>query len=552
MDPKPETTLLPQAGWIRMKRTSLLLLTTVWMLAAYNLSFWQRAMELFQGKPWVLFAFATGIAALMMAYLLLFAHRCLLKPALIANLLIAASASYFHENMGIFVDREMIQNVVTTTTDEAKHIITWSFVWHMLIFGILPSIFVWCVTLTRTETRRGAILVPAAQFCLCILIAVTCVALNFKTLSFTLRENRDLMKRMHPIAPVDGAVKFALMAWEAENRQFTQIGLDAKRASRTEENDHPTLVVLVIGETVRDQNWGLSGYERNTTPELAKRDILAIPTVSSCGTATAVSMPCMFSKFARSDYSYELGSSHENLLDLLQRAGYAVEWWDVNTGHKGVADRVLYRNFYGADDPTHCHTGECTDGLLLQKLTEAGASISTDTVIVLHQIGNHGPAYYLRYPEATAPFTPDCRAADLANCTREEVVNAYDNAVSYTDQILAETIDYLDGLSNLNTAMVYVSDHGESLGENGLYLHGLPYIFAPPEQKTVPMVVWMSERFRTSSGLNYNCAVTKDQISHDNYFHSILGLMGVETEERQADLNIFRACPGETHSGAAS
>jgi len=325
---------------------------------------------------------------------------------------------------------------------------------------------------------------------------------------------------------------------------FQKIALDAHKGDIAQGAGQPILTILVIGETLRDQSWGLSGYARDTTPELAKRDILPIAGIESCGTSTSVSIPCMFSKLGRREFTYEKAVAEENLLDVLARAGYDIEWWDANTGDMGVAKRVTYANFNRADDPEFCSEGECNDGILLKQLKKRAGEITKDTVIVLHQIGNHGPAYFERYPEGFAKFLPDCRDADLAQCAPEEVVNAYDNAVAYTDLQLAKTIDFLATLPDLSTSLVYISDHGESLGEKGLYLHAAPYWIAPEEQKRVPMVVWMSNKFRQELKLDYDCVGTTDNtpLTQDNFFHSILGMLDIETTERNKDLDIFAPC----------
>ncbi|HEY6918020.1 MAG TPA: sulfatase-like hydrolase/transferase, partial [Tabrizicola sp.] len=126
----------------------------------------------------------------------------------------------------------------------------------------------------------------------------------------------------------------------------------------------------------------------------------------------------------------------------------------------------------------------------------------------------------------------------------EEIVNAYDNTIAYTDYFLAQVIDLLDASDRVIPAMYYVSDHGESLGEGGLYLHGTPYFMAPEYQTRVPMVLWMAERFRDSLGVDQDClkAAAEAPVSHDNMFSTVLGMVDVTTTARDQALDLAGAC----------
>ena len=163
---------------------------------------------------------------------------------------------------------------------------------------------------------------------------------------------------------------------------------------------------------------------------------------------------------------------------------------------------------------------------------------------MLHQLGNHGPSYYQRYPTAYEHFVPACENADLAKCTRETITNSYDNAILYTDNVLGQVIDTLEREHDYATAMVYLSDHGESLGEKGLYLHGIPYAIAPNEQTHVPMIWWLSTSFSQQQGFDTECLRHRanQAASHDNLFHSVLGLLGVVTNVYQQEADISQAC----------
>jgi lipid A ethanolaminephosphotransferase len=198
----------------------------------------------------------------------------------------------------------------------------------------------------------------------------------------------------------------------------------------------------------------------------------------------------------------------------------------------------------GAADGVEFCQPECIDGVFLKHLQEKAQTITGNTVIVLHQIGSHGPSYWLRYPPEGEVFAPACRTPELTDCTTEEIVNAYDNTIAYTDRFLAEAIDLLDAEGRVTPALFYVSDHGESLGEGGLYLHGAPDFMAPEYQTRVPMVLWMSERFRASLGLDAGCmaAATGEAVSHDNMFPTVLGLLDVLATARDTGLDLAGRC----------
>lgn len=535
-----------------MSGIALAVLTGIWLLAAFNASFWARCFALMQDHPVFFALFVVAIWALTVFYLLILGNRWLLKPFLIANIFIAAAASYFHETLGIIVDREMIQNTLNTTANEAGALMTPELIGYMLVFAVLPALLILAVRVTHRPLLRsclwhaGALAVTGGLF---LVIAFG----NYQYYSFTLKESRGVRDVLHPIGPVRSVGKYVEMVRATRAMEFQPVALDARKGAIRNRSGKPTLMVLVVGETLRDANWGLSGYARDTTPELRKRDVVNIAGVQTCGTSTAVSIPCMFSNLTREKFSYEAARSRENLLDVLARAGYSVEWWDANTGDMGVADRIPYTNYNHASDPDNCTDKECNDGILTKRLSETLPNIDRDTVIVMHQIGNHGPAYFERYPPDFARFLPECRDPMVANCPRESVVNAYDNAVAYTDLQLSRIIDLLDARTDLDTSLVYISDHGESLGEGGLYLHAAPYWIAPSEQTTVPMVLWMSAAFRKGMSVDYACLHKAQDapVTHDHFFHTVLGVLDIQTSARNDALDLTKPCKTAVHAGAA-
>jgi lipid A ethanolaminephosphotransferase len=273
--------------------------------------------------------------------------------------------------------------------------------------------------------------------------------------------------------------------------------------------------------------------------------------VRSCGTNTQTSLPCMFSHLDKDAYQSSR-QPYENLLDVLQRAGLAVLWIDNQSGCKSLCDRVARADTFNLKIPELCKDGECYDEVMLKDLDQRIAALdparrARGVVLVLHQMGSHGPAYFRRSPPAFKAFMPECTSNVLQECPREQLVNAYDNTILYADHVLASTVQWLSSKPQADVydgAMVYLSDHGESLGENNLYLHGLPYALAPDTQTHVPMISWVSDAMRERLGLRTDClkAHAADPLSHDNMFHAMLGLMDVKTDLYRKDLDWFAAC----------
>ena len=518
------------------------LIVTTYLLALCNATFWGHLARIFEGRMLLGAVLAGAIWALLFLVVSLLAVRQAQKPVLVAMLLIAAVSSHYADNLGVIVDREMIQNAMTTTFAESRHLITADFILHVVLFGVLPSLLVLWARL-----RRGSILRGLGTWGLSTATAVATVVgllcIDLQTFMPVFREQKELLASVQPLAPIAGAVRYAKMMLTSTEIVLKPTGTDAAPGPFLARADKPVLLVIVAGETARAANWSLNGYGRETNPELSQRDIVHFSDTSSCGTATATSLPCMFSPLTKADYSYQGGLENENLLDVLARAGFAVEWWDNNTGDKDIAARLTARRMTAEDGPEFCDP-ECTDAVFLKHVEAKAATITRNTVLVLHQIGSHGPSYWLRYPADREVFAPACKTPQLGDCSDEEIVNAYDNTIAFTDHILASLIDRLEAEGRVIPALFYASDHGESLGENGLYLHGAPDFMAPSEQTHVPMLLWMSERFRDTLSVDQACMAeaSGDAVSHDNMFSTILGLVDVTTVARDPALDLAGAC----------
>jgi lipid A ethanolaminephosphotransferase len=515
------------------------------------------------GKFWSTFAHATGgvslanLPLLAGAFLIivLFFNACLTiasfryvaKPVLIALVLIASAASYFIAAYGIVIDKAMIQNVFETDTREATELISWQLAAKIGLLGVLPSLVIARLRIRFPDGTKG-LLQRSGIVAGSLLAAVLLLLLLFKSLAPALREHRELRFLLTPTNFIQAMHGYLRNRWAA-NVVVAPLGRDAVRGAAWAGKQRRTVTVIVVGETARAANFSLNGYGRQTNPLLSRQDgLINFSHVSSCGTATAVSVPCVFSALGRDGYSDSKASSQEGLLDVLKHAGFDVIWRDNNSGCKGVCDRVRYEDMSRPAGPdSHCDGAECYDERLLEGLPELLRSSDKDLVIVLHQKGSHGPAYASRYPKEFARFGPVCTTNQFEQCSRESIQAAYDNTIAYTDYFLSKTIDMLREAASregVDTAMLYFSDHGESLGENNVYLHGAPYMFAPREQTEVPMMLWMSDGFSDRFSIDRRCLRERrnQQLSHDNVFHSVLGMLDVNTAVLNPRLDLFHAC----------
>ncbi|QFY60506.1 phosphoethanolamine transferase [Rhizobium grahamii] len=537
-EPASGRSLRPRIGSVTLS-----VLTALYILIVANHTFWTRAFDYMSTKPMAFAAFVVGITAITIAAMTTFSVKYLIKPALIFFIMVSVLAAWFTDQFGVIIDKEMIRNAAVTTQAESAHLITQAFLLHILIKGVLPSLFILWVRVVHKPFLRKfvwnmAVIIP----CLAIFVGA---ALSFsQTFAAVGRMHKDVMLTLNPFLPISSATRYAFASEEDRNIVRRPLGTDAHQRTASA-NGKPRVTIIVTGETARAQNFSLGGYARETNPEMKARGVIYFSNATSCGTATAVSLPCMYSVYPRKEYTHRKGLETDNLTDILGHAKVNVEWWDNDTGSYGVANRIPYRFLPDSADPRYCTDGECLDTILLDKLDEWLADVKTDSVLVLHQLGSHGPAYYRRYPDDFRRFTPDCRTGEFGSCKPEEIVNAYDNTILYTDHVVAKVIDTLkEHGSSVSASMLYVSDHGESLGENGLYLHGAPYIIAPAEQTRVPIVAWFAPDFSAASGIDTACMAARaaEPASHDNFFHSVLGLMDIATSIYDPKLDLFAPC----------
>jgi len=543
------------------------LLISVWLATACNVPLWREVAQLpGQGSSLHSWSFALAFGVIITAgnaaLMSLLAWRWTLKPAATVLVVMAAFGAYFMLAYGIAIDASMLINVLQTDAHEATDLLTWRMTGTVLALLVPPLAWLY-----RTPVRRlGAVRQAAHNGALllgAIAVIVVCLLLVFQDFASTMRNHTKLRYLINPLNSVYALGHIATRPLRIDTSKLLPLGRDAQLGASYAGQKAPPLLVLVLGETGRSGNFGLNGYERDTTPLLSARtDLISARNAWSCGTSTAASVPCMFSHLGRTGYEAR-SANFESLIDVLHHAGLAVLWVDNQSGCKGVCDRVSDDiNTSSLRDPALCATrGECLDRIMLRDLDAHIDALPAEqrqrgTLVVLHQLGSHGPAYSKRSSPEAKKFMPECTSTALQECERQQVVNAYDNSIRETDLFLDGVLKWLSARSDpVQAAMIYVADHGESLGENNIYLHGLPYAIAPDVQKHVPWVTWLSPAMQSRSSLATGCLqqdLAQRRITHDNYFHSVLGLMDVKTGAYNPDMDMFTACRNKAPSAAAA
>ena len=405
---------------------TLSLLVSAWIILVLNSEFWSKTGIAFGDHRTALIAFSIGISALLTALCISVSVKYIIKPIFILAIAAAAASSWFMTKFGVIIDTDMIGNAVQTTPAEAGHLMTPAFFRHMLLFAALPALAIALVRI-RHRTFGAKVKWNLAVIMPLLLLALGMAFWQYPAIASTMRNNRIVIKTLNPVSPAISLVKYVIRKGRETTIVTMPLDPEARPGALASHSGKPVVTIIVAGETARAQDFSLGGYRRKTNPELEKRDVVYFRNTSSCGTATEVSIPCMFSLLGRSNYSREAGLAQENLLDVLSHAGVDVSWWENNTGDKSVASRVRMRNFSAENDPRYCVNSECHDQVLVDALGPWLDAVQGNATLVLHQLGSHGPAYYQRYSEAERLFKPDCRTEEFAACTSEEIVNAYDN-----------------------------------------------------------------------------------------------------------------------------
>ncbi|MEK1838607.1 phosphoethanolamine transferase [Pseudomonas sp. NPDC089918] len=531
------------------------LIASAFLLAGFNSVLWQHLFDITaadgQGIT-MRVAFGVMILAVFNIVLTLLAFRFVMKPVLTLIFLVSAGVAYFMSQYGVLIDAGMFRNFAETNVTEVRDLLSVKLFVYIMFLGVLPTWLLWKTPVNYRRWHRellSKVLVSVASVAVIGGVALV----NYQGLSSLFRNHHELRLMVVPSNYIGASLGYLREQVVSARQPFVKLGEDAEKNPVWQTHGRKSLTVLVVGESARAENFGILGYNRDTTPQLDKEaGLIAFTDVHSCGTETAVSVPCMFSNMGRKDYNASKAKNEEGLLDVLKHAGLEVIWRDNQSGCKGTCDRVTVDDVSNLKDPVLCANSECRDEILLQGLQHFIDTLDKDTVLVLHQMGSHGPEYFKRYPKEYEHFTPVCESNALNNCSRESIVNGYDNTLVYTDHVLSTLIDLLrSNQDKVDTAMLYLSDHGESLGEYNLFLHGTPYMLAPEQQKHVAMLAWFSDSYQKSFSVDTHCLQLSREkpLSQDNLFHSMLGLLEVNSKVYDPGLDMFAGCRGAVIDG---
>ncbi|MBC7713661.1 MAG: phosphoethanolamine--lipid A transferase [Rhizobacter sp.] len=536
---------------IKLSQTKLTLLISLFFTLFYNFTFFSKTTAVYPVNAHN-FLFLTSLTIIifcainLILNLLLFIMNAVLrmvrlkvfyKRFFLVVFFLAMLGAYVMDSYGVVIDDTMFLNIIKTDAKESLDLITWKLLIYFIFMFLLPMLVIYKIKVEES-LFKAELVIKLKTIGISIVVIFAMVISFSKFYASFLREQKPLRYYTNPTYWIYSMGKFGGSFFKNPNKTLEALGRNSTIQSGDTGRD---LIIMVVGETARRDKFSLNGNPHETNPLLKKENVISFTNVTSCGTSTAISVPCMFSNFGRNKFSADNAASTENLLDVLSHTkSVDVLWRDNNSDSKGVAIRAKYEDFKGPATNTICDP-ECRDeGMLVGLQDHIDKVKDKDILIVLHQMGNHGPAYYKRYPKKFEVFKPVCQTSELEKCSNEEISNAYDNAILYTDYFLAKVIELLKANNNkFSTTMLYVSDHGESLGENGIYLHGLPYMMAPKEQKDIALIMW----FGGGMGKETNYVLLKKKInepfSHDNVFHTILGIFDVQSTVYKPEMDIL-------------
>lgn len=445
-------------------------------------------------------------------YLFLFLSRFVGKFLLVITFIISSVSVYFINTYGVIIDESMIGNVFNTNYQESSSFFSLKLVLYVIFLGLLPSIYIIKssivnVTLRRFLTTSGLVLLFGAVTAFANASNWLWIDKNSKTLGGL-------------AMPWSYSVNTVLHFKHKAQANKKEIPLP----NATIKDDKKSVVVLVIGESARSQNFSLYGYNKNTNPLLSKTPNVFHFNATSCATYTTAGVKCILEH-------KDTGELYEILPNYLNRNNVEVVWRTTNWGEPPIH----IKNYQNTEVlMPNCKGENCNyDELLLSGLKEQIlASKKNKILIVLHTSTSHGPTYSKKYPKKFETFKPVCNSVELGNCSQEELINAYDNTIVYTDYLLHSIIENLKQLKDYNSSMIFVSDHGESLGEKNLYMHGVPMSIAPKEQYEIPFIVWVSDH---SKQLKPN-----KTLSQNHVFHSVLNFLGIQSPIYDENMNIFK------------
>ena len=491
------------------------LVLSVFTLAAFHVPFFRHMLSCLDGGPNAVLLVGGAILLLLaldylLYYLLAFLLRLVGKCIIAFTLFGDAVMLYFVRNYEVLVTDDMMGNFFRTQYSEASGFMSISFVLYILLLCVLPCIYVFGRKVDYGSWKKFFASIGIS------LVLVAGVAFgNMKNWPWIDRNATELGSLLMPWSYTVNSFRY----WSAEKKRNAR---EIPLADPTAVSSSRDVCVLVIGESARRDHFSLYGYGRETNPYTAQDGVTAYVAESSA-TFTAAGVKAILEPM-------DTPQLYEILPNYLHRIGADVSWRTSNWGEPPVHIDKYYTigqlaERYPGENPDY-------DGLLLAGLAEEIRASDKDKVFVfLHTNTNHGPAYNTKYPPQFEVFTPVCATVEMAKTSQEELFNAYDNSLIYTDYLLHMVIGMLRDMPERRSCLIYVSDHGESLGENNLYMHGVPMSMAPKEQIEIPFLVWTSDSALKLKKL--------PAVGQHHVFHSVLRFLGVETPAFDASKSIF-------------
>lgn len=508
------------------KASNYVLFSSVLITILFNLVLWVYVIDNIELSTLSGVAILSSVFAIVFVFTFTFCSFLalislqILKGFVAITTVINAIAIYYMMTYQVVLDRTMMGNIFNTRYSESVELLSINLLFAAIIVGLLPA---WILIrpkvkkLDRIRVLRNALIGLIASF--------TFLYVNAASWLWIDKHASVLGGKILPWSYIINSARH----YSSLNRSTEgQLALPNGKLI----NDEKTIVVLVIGETARADNFSLYGYPKITNPKLAQQqNLLVLNNTKSCTTYTTGSLACMLAPS-------EKHINYEALPTYLTRHGVEVEWRTNNWGEPAIdVSRYIEAN----ELRSNCTGDGCRlDEVLLTNLFQVIESSDNQKIfLVLHTKGSHGPSYYKRYTQEFDQFTPVCRDEEISKCSLESLINAYDNTILYTDHFLVSIIEKLQSIKGTSSAMMYISDHGESLGEHGLYLHGTPYTFAPDYQKNIPFLIWTSDELLRQKKLDLNTLKQATSHSQFNVFHTILGAFDLDSPVYKVELDVL-------------
>jgi lipid A ethanolaminephosphotransferase len=444
-------------------------------------------------------------------YLLFFLSRFFGKFLLVFFFIGSSIAVYFINTYNVLIDITMIGNILNTNYEESSSFFSLGLVMYVIVFGILPSIVIIKAKIIKETVKKFLI-----NIALTLLFILALVFVNGSSWLWIDKNSTKLGALAMPWSYMVNTSRYYIYKHKENQKEILLPNATIKDTEKS-------VAVLVIGESARSKNFSMYGYEKETNPLLSKMENVHSFNATSCATYTTAGVKCIL-EHENTSKLYEI------LPNYLYRNNVEVIWRTTNWGEPPIHIKNFFNKDYLKKD---CEGDVCNyDEILLKGLKEQILASKKDKIlIILHTSTSHGPLYSKKYPLEFEVFKPVCESVELGKCTSEELINAYDNTIVYTDYLLSTLVDALKQLEDYNSTMLFVSDHGESLGENNLYMHGIPKAFAPEEQFDIPFIVWLPE--------GYKKLKPNETLSQNHVFHSVLNFLAIDSPIYDENMNIF-------------